>query len=172
MASESDSLQASSTTGELGTPITSSTSDDSGAATAGSYFHRVGVTRQTAAASVPVQPPSFSISFDIPRHRYPPANATADRTPSQGTPSLTNRDQEEQPLYKPTVARDENGFYCYFDASLPTQWRGLKDGQSKKTPPEHRFGGKYAALPLPPGYNSAKQREDLKKATGLSLIHI
>ena len=160
MASESDSLRASSTTGETFTPLTSSTSDDSGAATA-SGVHRVGMIRQSAAASVPVQP-SLNITIDLHECRYPPANTTVkNRTTGGDTSQSPKRDREE---FKPTAARDENGFLIYYDATLSTKWRSLKSGQVVKTPLEHREGGKYFMLPLPPGYSAREQREKLKKS--------
>ena len=158
MASESDSLRASSTTGEVFTPITSSTSDDSAAATAGSaHVHRVGMTRQSAAASVPVQP-SVSITFDIPERRGPLVHHKSKATGGDKSPS-PKRNLEE---YKPTVARDDNGFLIYYDASLSTKWRNLKNGQSARAPFDHRPGGKYFSLPLPPNYIALVQREQLK----------
>ena len=103
MASESDSLRASSTTGETFTPLTTSSSSDSGAAAAAGY-HRVGMVRQSTAASVPVQP-CINISIDVPNRR--PLGGTTVR-PSQSP----KRPAEE---FKPTTAKDENGFIIYYD---------------------------------------------------------
>ena len=148
MASDSDSLGRSSTTGtDAITPLTTSSSSEPGAASASGQ--RVHAARQSS--SVPADQTGFVVTLELPKR---PAT------------TVTNRSPSPKRQYKPTVALDEYGDEIYYDDRLSTKWRKLKTGHSARPPAEHQIGGRYFDLPLPPDYSHERQNAELWAARG------
>ena len=151
MSDDSDTLRASSSSF---TPFTTS-SDASAPSNGQAGTHRVNTVRQTERGiSTPVPMLPTEITIEVPRARYPPANAGTRSSPSP------KRALEQ---YKPTVSRDDKGFIIYYDPSLSGQWRRIKRGYTARAPAEHRPGGRYFLLPPPPNYSASNQLAELKK---------
>ena len=141
MASESDSLFASSSTGmESVTPITSSSDQGSTAPAPASGTYKINMLRRKSGSrSTPVAPVVTVLNIEQPVSGKAKAKSKAQAKPKSPIirTASPKRTLEE---YKPTVSMDSGGFFIFYDPrGRGSQWRNVMNGMFAKAPPEHQL---------------------------------